>query len=187
MASPLANAIEFFKNFGLFDVVLPFLLVFTIVFAILEKSKILGTEDGKSKKNLDSTVAFVVALLVVATNRIVTALNLALPNIVLLLVIGVSFLLLLGVFSKSEEMEFRKMHKGWYATFVAILFIGVVLIFLNSIILDSGESWLSYAWNYMLTKWEGSVVASIIFLLIVVLAIIFITMSPKSSSKQGGE
>ena len=93
MASPLQNAIEFFKNFGLFDVVLPFLLVFTIVFAILEKSRILGLEHNLPKKNLNSMVAFVLALLVVATNRVVTALNLALPNIILMLVIVVSFLL----------------------------------------------------------------------------------------------
>mgnify|MGYP001570203101 CR=1 FL=1 len=183
MASPLQNAIDFFRNFGLFDVVLPFLLVFTIVFAILEKSKILGAEDGKPKKNLNSMVSFVLALLVVATNRVVTALNLALPNIVLLLIVSISFVLLLGVFSKSEEMEFRKLHPGWYATFATLLFIGVILIFLNSIILSNGQSWLEYGFNYLITRWEGSVVASIIFLLIVIGAILFITISPKSKKE----
>ena len=44
MASTLQNAIEFFKAFGLFDIVLPFLLVFTIIYAILEKTRILGHE-----------------------------------------------------------------------------------------------------------------------------------------------
>ena len=70
MASTLNNAIQFFRDFGLFDVVLPFLLVFTIMFAILEKTKILGTEDKEghvSKKNLNSMVSFVVAMLVVTT------------------------------------------------------------------------------------------------------------------------
>jgi len=85
----LQNAINFFRDFGLFDVVLPFLLVFAIVFAILEKTRILGNEGSGDKAvpkhSLNSTVAFVVALLVVATNKVVTAINAALPNVVLLL------------------------------------------------------------------------------------------------------
>ena len=50
MATPFREVIEFFDSIGLFDVVLPFLLVFTIVFAILEKTKVLGTEDIEGKK-----------------------------------------------------------------------------------------------------------------------------------------
>ena len=99
MASPLANAIEFLQKFGLFDIILPFLLVFTLVFAILEKTKILGVEDTEKKtpkKNLNSMVAFVTALLVVATNKVVTTINAALPNIILLLVVSFAFLLLLS-------------------------------------------------------------------------------------------
>ena len=51
MVSPLESAINFFKEFGLFSVVLPFLLVFTIVFAILEKTKVLGTEGKKDEEH----------------------------------------------------------------------------------------------------------------------------------------
>src|SRR3990167_8357987 len=104
MVSPLQNAIQFFKEFGLFDVVLPFLLVFAIIFAILEKTMVLGSEgkgdSAKPKKNLNAMVAFVVAMLVVATNKIVTAINEALPNIVLIIVAFVAFLLMIGVFMK---------------------------------------------------------------------------------------
>src|SRR3989338_6986549 len=64
MATPFRQVIEFFDTIGLFDVVLPFLLVFTIVFAILEKTKVLGTEeiDGKkyTKKNLNAIASFVI-------------------------------------------------------------------------------------------------------------------------------
>jgi hypothetical protein len=69
VTTPLGNAINFLKELGFFDVVLPFLLVFTIVFAILEKTRILGTmkvSDGTdvANKNLNSVVAFVIGLLV---------------------------------------------------------------------------------------------------------------------------
>ena len=42
MASTLQGTIEFLKEFGLFDVILPFLLIFAITYAILSKSGILG-------------------------------------------------------------------------------------------------------------------------------------------------
>ena len=58
------GVIVFLEKLGVYDVVLPFLLVFTIVFAILEKTRVLGTDDidGKPwpKKNLNAVVAFVV-------------------------------------------------------------------------------------------------------------------------------
>ena len=44
MVTPLNNAIEFLREFGFFNVVLPFLLVFTVVFGILEKTRLFGTE-----------------------------------------------------------------------------------------------------------------------------------------------
>ncbi len=186
MASPLENAIIFLRDFGLFDIVLPFLLVFTIVFAILEKTKILGEEDGKPKKNLNSMVAFVVGLLVVATNKIVNALTQALPNVILLVIISISFLLLIGVFWKTGEMDFRTEHKGLYGVFVAFFLIAIILIFLGSIEKGvSGESWLKFFYDYVALNWGGSVVSSFIFLLVVIFAIYFVTKG--GHSKAGGD
>jgi len=181
--SPLANAIQFFQNFGLFDVVLPFLLVFTMVFAILEKTMILGKEGGKEnakpRKNLNSMVAFVIALLSVASNQVVTALQVAIPNIVLLMVISISFLMLVGTFATTGEFDLSSKHKGYYAAFVAAMLIGVILIFLYAVKLKSGESWLEYAYTYVMNSWGGSVVSSILLLAVIVGAIIFITYNKK--------
>src|SRR3989338_3185819 len=97
--STLGNAIAFLQDFGLFDVILPFLLVFTLVFAVLEKTKIFGVEGEKSqsRKNLNAMVAFSIAFFVTASVNIVAAFQVALPWISLVLVILVSFLLLSGV------------------------------------------------------------------------------------------
>ena len=71
MAEGFRGAIVFLEKLGVYDVVLPFLLVFTIIFAILEKTRILGVEkvggQDLTKKNLNSIVAFVVAFLVIAS------------------------------------------------------------------------------------------------------------------------
>ncbi len=177
-SSPLANAIQFFKNFGLFDVVLPFLLVFAIVFAILEKTRILGTEGKKEdqipKKNLNSMVSFVIALFVVASNQIVNAITTALPNIVLLVIVAVSFLMLVGVFATTNEFSLKGEHENYYKIFIAIMFIGVILIFLGAIETSSGQSWLGYGYDYVLNYWGGSIVSSLILLAVIVGAIIYI-------------
>ena len=126
MVSPLGKAVEFLRDFGLFDVILPFLLVFTITFAVLEKTRILGsvkvhgTEDSIPNKNLNSMVSFSIALLVVATANIVRAINESLPNIVLLLVAAISFLILIGVFVK-DELDFANKHTAWNKSFIIIM------------------------------------------------------------------
>lgn len=189
MASPLQNAIDFFREFGLFDIVLPFLLVFTLVFAILEKTKILGVEkDEKTpKKNLNAMVSFVFALIVVATNKIVTTINKALPNVVLLLVVFISFLLLIGTFAKTEEMDFRKKHPKYYRFFVTVSLIAIVLIFLESITTSTDQSWLSFAWDYVINNFEGAVVSSFIFLLVLIGAILWVVRNPNTEGQKSGE
>lgn len=181
MVSPLESAINFFKEFGLFTVVLPFLLVFTIVFAILEKTRVLGTEkvnNGEQpKKQLNAMVAFVVAMLVVATNQVVSALNKALPNVVLLAVTIICFLMLVGTFYKSGELDFAEKHGVWAKILMAVVFIFIVLIFANSIQRTPEQSYLEYIWSYIVTNFRGPVVTSFLFLIVAVAAIVYVTNS----------
>lgn len=187
--STLSNAIQFFRDFGLFDIILPFLLVFTLVFALLEKSRVLGTEtDGKTpKKNLNAMVAFVIGFLVLATNAVVNTLVTALPQVVLLLTLIVSFLLLIGSFLKPEGgLDFAEQHKELYKLFVGLIFLGVVLIFLGAIKTD-GVSWLSFVYDYVINNVSGAVVGSVVILIIVILAIIFITKPERETSGNSGD
>jgi len=189
MVTPLGKAIEFFRDFGLFDVVLPFLLVFTLVFAILEKTRILGTLKTKEgdipNKNLNAMTAFVVGLLVVATANVVRTINESIPNIIILVVAGVSFLLMIGVFLKSEELNFKSQHKGWYTAFVIIMFIAVVAIFLNSIYDADGNSYLEVAGFFILENWDTAIITSLLFLGAMLLAIWYITHDKKDKTKEG--
>src|SRR3989339_539361 len=52
--SVFGESIQFLAKLGIYDVVLPFLLVFTIVFSLMEKTKVLGTE-----KNIFMVIVFV--------------------------------------------------------------------------------------------------------------------------------
>ena len=191
MVTPLGKAIEFFRDFGLFDIVLPFLLVFTIVFAILEKTRILGTVKMKGgeeipNKNLNSMVAFVVGLLVVATANVVRTINESLPNVVLLIVASVSFLLMIGIFLKTDELDFSNKHKYWYRSFMVIMFIAVIGIFLSSIYDANGNSYLEIAGFFLIQNWSEAVVTSVVFLVIVVAAIWYVARGDKEKTHKEG-
>ena len=61
----MADAYEFISSFqdaGVFDIVLPFLLVFAIVFAILEKSKVFGTDADKNPKTNINAIVLILIL-----------------------------------------------------------------------------------------------------------------------------
>ena len=193
MVTPLGKAVQFFKDFGLFDIVLPFLLVFAIVYAVLDKTRILGqyTYKGESypNKNLNAVVAFVVAMLVVAAANIVGVINEALPNIVLLLVVLVSLLLLVGVFFKTGELDLGTTHKTTVGIFIGLISIGVLLIFLGAIRNEDGKSWLEWVFNWIIEQWQGPIFASILIFILAIATIVWLTRAggDKTTAKRHGE
>lgn len=167
--STFQNAIAFFVELGVYHVVLPFLLVFTIVFAMLEKTKVLGLEDREkltTKKNLNAMVAFVTSFLVVASTELVRIVNTVTANVVLLLLLSVLFLMLVGSFHKDEEFE---LDKTWKKVFMGIMFVGILLIFLQAL------GWLQFAWAFMVGNVDGPIVGSFFMLVIVLAAMLWIT------------
>ena len=184
----LGGAVDFFKELGLFDVVLPFILVFAIVFAILEKTRLLGQEkDGTPKKNLNSLVALVLALLVLAVNAAVNFISLFFTNAVLIIVASLGFLLILGLFRGDEEFKFSEAHSNWYNTFVVLAFVGLAFVVLNSIETSSGDSFLETAWDYAKSNIGEGAVTGVIILVIVALVLIYATGGFNKNSGGGDE
>jgi len=178
----LGSALDFLTDFGFFDVILPFLLVFTIVFAILEKTKIFGVDkiDDKEypKKNINAMVAFVIGFFVVATKEVVEALKFSLPNVALTLIIVVCFMMLAGSFMGDEEFSFKK-RKGWVIFLTLVMFLAVILIFLNAF------GWLEPIVDYVMNN-TGSVVVPLVLLVVVVGTILFVVGggSPKGKEEK---
>lgn len=188
MASNFRETLMLFERLGVYDVILPLLLVFTIVFAILEKTMVLGYEkigDKKySRKNLNSMIAFVTALLVVGSTKLVAMINETVSNTVLLLLMSVLFLLLIGSFQKQTD-EGVFLEGPWKNLFMVIMFVGIVLIFLNSFKLASGESVLMSVFTGIgkgMTSGgtlNGDVVTTAIMFAVMIGAILFVTSSGK--------
>ncbi|MBD3203289.1 hypothetical protein GF327_03280 [Candidatus Woesearchaeota archaeon] len=182
MGSTFREAITFLDQLGIYEVVLPFLLVFTTVYAILEKSKIFGVETVNdiemTRKNLNSMFAFVTAFLVVASTQMVSAINEAVANIALLMLLGVCFLLLVGVFHTGEE-EF-KLEGVYLGIFSVIMFVGTILIFLNAIKTEDGTPWLLYFWQWIVDHIDSGAFGALLLTLFMVGMMMYITSSPGS-------
>ncbi len=175
-SSPLAGAVEFLKEFGFYDVVLPFLLVFTIVYAVLQKTKIFGAKEPT--KNINAMIAFVIALFFVATTNLVEGTTEFLPNVVVLLITLMSFMMLVGFFYTDKEFSFEN-HKFWKVFLTIIFFIGIVLL-----------SWHAFAptafewfWVGNTQFWSSTAGVTIIFVVIMIGTILFVTLG----GKKGGE
>lgn len=182
MVSALGQAVDFLVDFGFFDVILPFLLVFTVVFGILEKTRIFGVEkiggEEYPKKNLNSMVAFVMAFFVIATKQIVMSLQVSLPQVALILIILLSFLMLAGSFMGDSTFSFE--GKKWATFLTLIAFIAVVMIFLNSF------GWLNPIFEFIKAN-PGTVVVPTVLVAVVIGTIAFVVgggSSPKPKEKK---
>ncbi|MBW2997896.1 hypothetical protein KY321_00015 [Candidatus Woesearchaeota archaeon] len=190
----LVGSIQFLDKIGVYDVVLPFLLVFVIMYAILEKTKVFGTEkaeDGKTdvpRKNLNSMAAFVIGFLVIASSSLVASISAFVSQLVLLIVLSVAFLILVGSFTNEKNMDgflSGKENKTMRTVLMVIMFIGILVIFLNSMQAQNG-TWLEVVFQYLSNHTNSSVVGSILLLAIMGGVIYFMTKGD-GDSNSGGE
>lgn len=186
MVSTFREVLLFFDKIGIYDVVLPFLLTFTIVFAIFDKTKVLGSEKigdkDYPKKNLNAMVAFCISFLVIASAELVEIIAEVSANMVILLLLSVFFLLLVGSFYKEGEGVYLK--DGWNKLFMGIMFIGIVAIFLHAIKKDN-QPFLEWLINYMFHELNSTIAGSILLLIIMIFFVYFIVVGfPKGEEKK---
>ena len=158
------------NNWGLSDVLLPFLLVFAITYAILHKTKI-----PSDKKNLQATLAFILGFMFVMPHLTgqpvlgydpVVLVNSVMPTIGVLLVAILLFFVLIGLFIKDEY----KGVSGGLLTFVVIVSVLIVLY-----VFGAAAGWWT-GWDWLTNLLGGTdVIAIIVMLLIFGLVVLFVT------------
>jgi len=125
-------------DIGFYNVILPFLLVYVVIFAILEKSKIFSTNDGSDKnqvKNVNSIIAFVFGLFVVASIQTVRYLqNLILDIVIIIIFILCVLILLAFIFGEDYDKLFRNSEgkvKGWISWSIGLIvfFVAIYILF----------------------------------------------------------
>lgn len=118
------------ENLGISDVLLPFLLVFTVVFAIAHRSKMFG----EHRKNIEMMISLIMALGVVIPHvtgaypgdwDVVNIINRALPNVSLVIIAILAVLLIIGLTGHNISMT----GSSASGLIVVVAFLTVVYIF----------------------------------------------------------
>ena len=89
------------ETFGWYDVALPFVLVWVIVFAVLEKVEIFG----EGKKSINMIISLVAAFLFIRNAALIEIMNRLLPKFSILLIVLVLFLALVGLFGAKAKWK----------------------------------------------------------------------------------
>lgn len=157
------DAILTLENLGLLDVLLPFLLIFTITFAVLQKSKILGEKSHR----FNSLVSFVLAMSAIIPHVIgrgpdvVVIINKALPNVSLLMIAFMMMLLLVGVFGHDINIAGTGLE-GW-VVIVSIIVVGYTFL-ASANVFGSPPPWLDWLFD---PETKSILIAVLIFGIIV--------------------
>ncbi len=148
--------------------VYPFLLIFFIVFAVLEKTKILG----ENKRQLNALISFVIGLIFVAAvfPKIVVG-NLILFLTVALVVMFVVLLLWGFVAGGKEGFEISKGLK----TFLMVI-IGVAVVIALFWALGVGESFFTFLFK---SSWSNAFWTNFLFIVVIALALAFMLKGAK--------
>ncbi|MBI4141719.1 hypothetical protein HY484_02225 [Candidatus Woesearchaeota archaeon] len=111
----------FLVKVGFVDIFLPFIIVLTIVYALLERTRVLGVEKNHPRHNLNAAVSIIVALFVVGSSHVLGITTSIIQYAGLFAVIILSVVLLLGLLGVQHLPE----NKWWNAVFfIVIMLVG---------------------------------------------------------------
>ena len=166
---------------GFVDVLLPFLLIFTILFSVLDKTKILG----EGKRNMNVGIAVIFALLTVIPHVTgnfpagydpVAIINAALPSVSLVVIAVVALMILIGVFA-HDRLLLGMTAPGW----VGLFSIGTLIFIFG----NAAGWWQAGVLNWLDDIFGSDILAIVIMLLVFGIVIAFVTGGGEAE-KSGG-
>lgn len=160
MVSEIGSFITYLQDLGAYEYFLPFLLIFAIIFAILEKTRLLG-----DKTNINIVVSVVIGLLLVVQQNIVEIINSFLPRASLLIIIILVSVLVISLIGGEKEGKYT----GGVFSLILIL---VIIALVWAISPDLG-------FNLNISERTRNL---IIILVLIGLAIAFITRKPSNTT-----
>jgi uncharacterized membrane protein len=134
--APFEKIFSLLADFGLFRVILPFLLIFVIFYAIITKTKVLGGPDDSWVKPSAAVIGLVAGFFVVAYTPVVSALYSIIPQAGFILVVLVLMLMVLGMVGVKVTENFSDKM----TPIAGIIVIIVVIIFMTMVGMSVGPS-----------------------------------------------
>lgn len=157
-------------------VLLPFLLVFTVTFGVLQKSEIFG----KDKKQIDSLVALAIGLLLVSLANAIDMIVQLVSFVSVALVVLLVFFLMVGMFTKAGTPDevFSKLFKS---------VIGVPIIIAFFVAVFSIVGVWDYLWQNVLVFGgdRQTLVMNVLFIAVIAGAIYAVLKGTGSSGESG--
>ncbi|MFC1775150.1 hypothetical protein ACFLZN_02440 [Nanoarchaeota archaeon] len=117
----IKEVLSLWNKIGILDVILPFVLIYTLVYGTLDKTKILGKES----QNYNPIIAFVLGFLGVATLQITNALT-AIVQYTALGMIAVVFIVIVGKFMGGFDEEEKKSN---FHKYLALIIMGIIAFY----------------------------------------------------------
>lgn len=173
---------QYMEEWGVFDAFLPFLLIFTIIFALLQQIKIFKTTDSQGQdiadRKINGIIAFTISALIVLphvlgaypeTKDPINIINKFLPSTIII-IIAILFVLLLTGLVGANIPSLLLWTIGFFG--VAIL----VIIFLSTVFPNIGIKNLG-------PLNDPHLQALIVILIVFGLVVYFITKEPSSGDR----
>src|SRR3990172_3477808 len=185
-AGPLDQVLTLLQNFGFFRVVLPFLLVFAIIYALIIKTGILGEAEKGPTKAVAAIVGMVVGFLVIAFTPVVDALTALLPQAAFLVVILVFLMIIFGMFGITEK---GLGESKWAQILIGIIILIIFLAIAGISFCSSLPSLYGLAQFLMgniiveIPEEAIGLLAGIAVILIVVFSVIYLVMKSSSGTR----
>lgn len=177
------------EQWGFTDVLLPFLLIFTILFATLQKVKVVGGED---RKKFNIVIALVMTLIVIIPHvtmgtadpfdgqlynglpDAVEIINNALPSVSILVVAVIMMLLLIGLFG-GEARWMGGSLSGWIAI---VAFLLIIWIFGGA-----AGWWRESTYNWFEYYFGPDTLSLVIIILVFAIIVWFIVREPTQQDR----
>jgi len=163
----ITNILNTWADMGVFAYVIPFLLIFAVVFAILQKTKLLGDNNP----SVQAIVALAVGLLSLQFDFVSTFYANIFPKFGIGLAVFLVLIILLGFFYTGSEGEPKTAIK-WIGWFTGI-----------AVVVWALSSWDFWQDNWSISWWIQEYFWPIIILAAVVAVIVVVAKSGDSSTK----
>lgn len=165
MVFSIANLLNGWQQAGVFDYVLPFLLIFAVVFGILEASKVLGKNKG-----VHVIISVVIGLLALQLNFVSVFFANVFPRLGVGLAVILTLLILTGLFIKKADTKY------WMYGIAAV---GVIIWIIITTKAFEGAGWIG---NYFTEDYIGLVIGAVLLIGVIVLV-----YRSKPSEEEGDE
>jgi hypothetical protein len=165
-----------FDHYLFRDFALPFLLIFTVVFAILEKTKVLG--DGKTQIN--AIVSLVVGLIFISVNYPKSVVE----NMILFLTVAIIIMFVVLVLWGFAVGDVPKLLTGDKVNWVTWLVGSVIVLSVIIAVIWATGIKISFFSSLFEQSWSKSFWTNLIFLVVIAAAI---AIAVKGGSSSGGK